>query len=154
LITKNIITLDDARSIASGSKSLHGALAWHKRDNHAGFLIASARVEDADGAFLPGLTVEFEYKAGISLARCQFLFTLFTLRQGAKLRAYQLEISPPEKRTHNETGNIIYGTHEHWGDKAIALSGFGCDDYTRGFAHFCQQINLTADLPPLQQEIP
>ena len=153
MITKNIITLDNARSIASGNKKLHGAPSWHKRDNHAGFLIASARVEDADGALLPGLTVEFEYKAGITLARCQFLFTLFTLRHGAKLRTYQLEISPPDKRTHNEPGNIIYGAHEHWGDKAIALTGFGCDDYQHGFVHFCQQLNLAADVPQLQPEL-
>lgn len=150
---KGIITADEARAIAAIPKKLHGLLGQfvlQKRNNHAGHFVASARVEDADGAFLPGLIVEAEYKAALSLNRCLFLFTLFTQRHGAKLRAYQLEISPPNKLTHNEPGNIIHGAHEHWGDKAIALPGFECDDYSRGFAHFCQQINLTA----VQLELP
>lgn len=147
---KGIIAADEARTIAAIPKNLHGQLVWQKRTNHAGHLVAIARVEDADGAILPGLIVELECKAALTLNRCLFLFTLFTQRHGAKLRAYQLEITPPEKRTHNEPGNIIYGAHEHWGDKTIALPGFGCDDYSRGFAHFCQQINLTA----VQLELP
>lgn len=147
---KGILTSDEARTIAAIQKNLHGHLVWQKRTNHAGHLVATARVEDVDGAILPGLIVELECKAALTLDRCLFLFTLFTQRHGAKLRSYQLEITPPDKLTHNEPGNIIHGTHEHWGDKTIALPGFGCDDYSRGFAHFCQQINLTA----VQLELP
>lgn len=147
---KGILTSDEARTIAAIQKNLHGHLVWQKRTNHAGHLVATARVEDVDGAILPGLIVELECKAALTLDRCLFLFTLFTQRHGAKLRSYQLEITPPDKLTHNEPGNIIHGTHEHWGNKAIALPGFGCDDYSRGFAHFCQQINLTA----VQLELP
>lgn len=147
---KGTITAAEARAIAAVPKKLHGELVLQKRNNHVGHLVASARVEDADGALLPGLLIEVECKAALTLDRCLFLFTLFTQRHGAKLRTYQLEISPPEKRTHTEAGNIIRGTHEHWGNEAIALSGFGCDDYSRGFAHFCQQISLTA----VQLELP
>ena len=147
---KGIIAADEARTIAAIPKKLHGQFAPQKRNNHAGHLVATARVEDADGAILPGLIVEVEYKAPLALDRCLFLFTLFIQRHGAKLRAYQMEITPPDKRTHNEPGNIIYGAHEHWGKEAIALPGFGCDDYSRGLAHFCQQINLTA----IQLELP
>lgn len=147
---KGIVTSDEAKAIASLPKKLHGQLVWQKRNNHVGHIIASARVEDTDGAMLPGLIVELEYKAALTLNRCLFLFTLFTQRHGAKLRAYQLEITPPDKLTHNEPGNIIHGTHEHWGNKTIALSGFGCDDYSRGFEHFCKEINLTA----VQLELP
>lgn len=147
---KGILAAEEARTIAATPKNLHGQLVWQKRTNHAGHMVATARVEDVDGVILPGLIVELEYKAALTLNRCLFLFTLFTQRHGAKLRAYQLEITPPEKLTHNESGNIIYGAHEHWGDKAIALPEFGCDDYSRGFAHFCLQINLTA----VQLELP
>ncbi|MEQ1527446.1 MAG: hypothetical protein ABL911_11970 [Gallionella sp.] len=143
---KGIVTSDEARTIAAIPKNLHNQLVWQKRNNHAGHWVAIERVEDADGAILPGLIVELECKAALTLNRCLFLYTLFTQRHGAKLRAYQL----PEKRTHNESGNIIYGVHEHWGDKAIALQGFGCDDYSRGFEYFCRQINLTA----IQLELP
>ena len=147
---KGIVTFDEARTIAAIPKLLHGQLSWQKRNNHAGHLFVTARVEDVDGAILAGLVVELECKAALTLNRCLFLFTLFTQRHGAKLRAYQLEIAPPDKLTHNEAGNIIHGAHEHWGDKTIALHGFGCDDYSRGLAHFCQQINLTA----IQLELP
>ena len=112
---KGIIAADEARTIAAIPKNLHGQLVWQKRTNHAGHMVATARVEDADGVILPGLIVELECKAALTLNRCLFSFTLFTQRHGAKLRAYQLEITPPEKRTHNEPGNIIYGTHEHLG---------------------------------------
>ncbi|MDP2760404.1 MAG: hypothetical protein Q8O64_08395 [Sideroxyarcus sp.] len=145
-----IVTAVEAHAIAETLKKLHGQFNWTKRDNHVGHLVASARVEDADGAILPSLIVEVEIKAAISFDRCLFLFTLFIQKHGAKLRAYQVEIAPQNKHTHIETGNIIRGAHEHWGDKVIALIGFGCDDYSRGFAHFCQQINLTA----IQLELP
>lgn len=144
------ITPDEAHSIAYIPKKLHGHLTWQKRNNHAGHLVATARVEDADGAILPGLIIELECKMALTLNRCLFLFTLFTQKHGAKLRTFQLEITPPEKLTHNEPGNIIHGSHEHWGDKAIALPGFGCDDYSRGLTHFCQRINLTT----IQLELP
>lgn len=147
---KGFLTSEEVRAIAATPKKLHGQLAWQRRSNHAGHVVATARVEDAEGAIMPGLIVEIECKAALTFDRCLFLFTLFTQRHGAKLRAYQLEISPPDKRTHNEAGNIIRGTHEHWGNEAIALPGFGCDDYSRGFARFCQQINLTA----VQLELP
>ena len=147
---KGFLASNEARSIAAIPKRMHGQFDWQKRNNHVGHLIAFARVEDADGVILPGLIVEVECKAALTLDRCLFLFTLFAQRQGAKLRAYQLEISPLDKRTHNEPGNIIYGTHEHWGNEAIALSGFGCDDYSYGLTHFCQQINLAA----VQLELP
>lgn len=144
------ITDNEVLQIAVIAKNLHTPLVWEKRNNHAGHWIASGRVENSDGVLLPGLIVELEYKSGLTLDRCLYLFTLFSQKHGAKLRGYQLEITPPQKRTHNEPGNIIYGAHEHWGGKAIALPGFGCDDYSRGFTHFCQQINLRA----VQLELP
>lgn len=147
---RGIVTAAEAYAIAASPKTLHRSFDWQKRDNHVGHWVATARVEDADGAILPGLIVEVECKAAITFDRCLFLFILFIQKHGAKLRAYQLEIAPPDKRTHIEPGNIIRGAHEHWGDKAIALAGFGCDDYSRGFAYFCQKINLTA----IQLELP
>jgi len=54
---KGIIAADEARTIAAIPKNLHGQLVWQKRTNHAGHMVATARVEDADGAILPGLIV-------------------------------------------------------------------------------------------------
>jgi len=73
---KGFVTADEARAIAAIPKKLHGQFALQMRNNHAGHLVASARVEDADGAFLPGLIVEAECKAALTLNRCLFLFTL------------------------------------------------------------------------------
>ena len=69
---KGILTSDEALAIAAIPKTPHGQLVWQKRGNHAGHMVASARMEDADGAILPGLIVELECKAALTLNRCLF----------------------------------------------------------------------------------
>lgn len=115
------------------------------RSNHIGHLVAISQPMDEDGAILPGLTVQLEIKSPIIVDRCLFLISLFQLHRGVKLRAYQLEVAPNNKRTHNDKDGPVYGPHEHVGDLVAPCRdpSLTCSALTSAFAFFCQRINLS-----------
>jgi len=92
------------------------------RSNHIGHLVGLGEIaEGRTGITLPGLTVQVEVKAPQDVARCLYLFTVFQLKAGTRHRAYQLEVAPANKRTHNGDNGPIYGPHEHLYEEVTAV---------------------------------
>lgn len=136
----------EAENLIALAKVVNVDLALSPRKNHAGYLIASARVEDEFGATIPGMTVEIEAKAPLLIDACRNTVSLFVLRRAVKWRVHQIEIQPSGKRSHNELGKTIYGPHEHRGDKAQPLhdTNVSCDTSLGDlFALLCLRSNIS-----------
>ena len=93
------------------------------RPNHAGHLIGVGELaESGTGITIPGFTLQIEVKAPCDVARCLYLFSIMHQQAGDRRRAYQLEVSPAGKRTHNGDDQPIHGPHEHVDDDVFAVS--------------------------------
>jgi len=138
----------EARRLALMPKRATSALVWEPRQNHSGHLFAFSQVEDQSGAVIPGLTIYLEVRSPVVATACLYLFTLFKLVDGKRRRAYQLEVAPVEKRTHNEPGRSLYGPHEHFGEM-VALQvqdpGVQCGGWSASFEFFAARCSLTAE---------
>jgi hypothetical protein len=122
-------------------------LQWSVRSNQINILQATAQPEDDTGALIPGLTIQLEIKRAIVADRCLYELGLFKFDSGMRRRAYQLNVCPPDKRSHNDrlTGLVVYGPHEHVGDGVDAISdpAIQCGALELAFQLFCQRINLS-----------
>ena len=138
----------EARRLALMPKRATSALVWEPRQNHSGHLFAFSQVEDQSGAVIPGLTIYLEVRSPVVATACLYLFTLFKLVDGKRRRAYQLEVAPVEKRTHNGSDGPLYGPHEHFGEPvALQVQGPGvrCGEWSACFEFFAARCSLTAD---------
>jgi hypothetical protein len=70
------MTEAEAIQLISQPKSARNWTGFKRRDNHAGHLIGSAILVDAQEITIPGITMEIEVKAPIVTARCLMLFTI------------------------------------------------------------------------------
>lgn len=142
-----------ARQVMAEPKFCDARLHWEVRSNQANRLIATAQPEDDTGAIMPGLTIQLEVKRAIVADRCLYELGLFMLEGGVRRRTYQLNVCPPDKRSHNDqqTGSI-YGPHEHIGNSVTPVTdpAIRCGSLDVAFQHFCTRINLTfsGDLNP------
>ena len=124
------------------------AIRWTsltQRTNHAGHLIGVAELVDAQGITLPGLTLQIEVKAPIDCDRCLYLFSIMRLKNRQRRRAYQLEVAPLGKRTHNGT-TAIHGPHEHIEENepiAIDHPDVRCDNWAGALAWFFKRTHIT-----------
>lgn len=117
---------------------------WRTRNNHAGHLIGVAELVDMHGVTLPGYTLQIEIKAPVDTSRCLYLFSIMRLKQKQRLRAYQLEVAPHNKRTHNGTA-AIYGPHEHIDDAeptAVDDPSVRCDNWTVALDWFFTRVSV------------
>ena len=126
-------------------------MAWLIRDNHAGHVIATAVLTDADGVTLPGLTLVIEAKAPVVTSRCLFLLGIQYNRRGKKGRVYQLEVCPTDKRSHNGMDGPIYGPHEHVGEAGdsvtpLAHPEVSCSNWLGVWAWFVARCNLDLEV--------
>ena len=139
------LTKSHALQILAQPKFCAASLSWAARSNHIGLLLASAQPEDETGAIMPGLTFQLEVKRPIVVDRCQYEFGLFVLENGVRRRAYQLNVTPLNKRSHNAASGPLYGPHEHIGDsvQVVADPNIQCGQLGVAFQFFCQKINLT-----------
>ena len=121
------------------------SLIWAERNNHRGLLLSSFQVEDATGAYLAGVTLRLELKKPIVVNRCLYEFGLFKLHNGASRRAYQLNVTPLDKASHNGPEGTIFGPHEHIGDAVhpVLDGSVRCGNLDVAFKFFCERINLT-----------
>lgn len=123
------------------------ALRWSgfkPRGNHVGHLVGVAELVDAHGITIPGYTLQIEIKAPVDAARCLFLFSIMRLHQKQRLRAYQLEVAPRSKRTHNGV-TVIYGPHEHVGDEEptpITDSSVDCENWAGALQWFFNRVSV------------
>lgn len=120
-------------------------LVWADRSNHSGLLLATAQPEDDTGAIIPGLTMQLEIKRPIIVNRCQYELGLFLLENGTRRRVYQLNVTPRDKRSHNQTSGPLYGPHEHVGDSVQTISDpdIQCGELEVAFKLFCDKANIT-----------
>jgi hypothetical protein len=135
---------DEARHWISLTKVCGANLAWLERPNHAGHLIATAALEDETGATIPGLTLQIEVKKPVMVDRCLYEVGMFALEAGHRRRAYQLNVCPRDKRSHNGATEPIYGPHEHIGTLVVPVSDIraSCGNVQGVFTLFCERINL------------
>ena len=90
-----------AVQVLAPSKFCAAKLNWTDKGNHIGILLAAAQPEDETGAIIPGLTLQLEVKRPVVVDRCQYELGLFLLERGVRRRVYQLNVTPPNKRSHN-----------------------------------------------------
>jgi hypothetical protein len=109
---------EEVNAIIDRSKAMTGDLEWNERPNESLILVAGSNLLDEVGATIPGLTVELFYRRTVVRGEYRYLFTMFQLKGNKKLRAYQIEVVPPEKQSHVEDGEIWFGPHQHFGERA------------------------------------
>jgi hypothetical protein len=119
-------------------------LTWGEKKNHAGLLIATAALDDETGATIPGLTLQLEIKKAILVERFQFELGLFILVKGVRTRVYQLNVTPLDRKSHNDPVNPIYGPHQHIGSRhAEPVQRLQSGDFAEAFCFFCTKTNIT-----------
>jgi hypothetical protein len=135
----------DALPIINATKTAQNWSDFKKRDNHARYVIGVAQLSDADGVFIPGLTLEIEIKATIVSPQCLFQFSLRQKKGKLKEVVYQLEVTPQGKRSHN--GLVpIYGPHEHVGDdepRPITDSSVNRENWDGRLDWFLQRVSVS-----------
>lgn len=138
--------MDDQQLIAL-PKSFCGVVTFGTKDTNTLFKVAAFRPVGEDGSTIPGASVEILLRTGVVADRCKYTFTLFRLANQKKRRVYQLEVVPPDKRSHAGPPRI-YGPHEHYGegdDVRPIQSDLCCTDYQQWLELFCSRISLTLD---------
>ena len=125
------------------------AIRWSgftQRDNHAGHILGVAELVDAQGITMPGYTLQIEVKAAAEVNRCLYLFSIMHLHNKKRLRAYQLEVAPQNKRTHIGNPNI-YGPHEHVGEEdeptPVVSDDVNCDNWESVVRWFFTRVSVT-----------
>lgn len=124
---------EDVQAIIALPKFWHGDLDWKEDPPGSDTLFAKGNLTDADGATIPGLTVELTYlRRGDFEFECNDRFTVFKLVTTKKQRAFQVEVCPADEQSHIEPdGTKYYGPHEHVGERYQALPenhrAAGCD---------------------------
>ena len=138
------LTNSQALQILGQQKFCAASLSWADRNNHMGLLLATTQIEDDTGAIIPGLTLQLEVKRPVIVDRCQYEFGMFLLEHGQRRRVYQLNVTPPDKRSHNTASGPLFGPHEHVGDSVEAVTdpNVQCGHLELAFQYFCQRINL------------
>ena len=139
------MTESEALQLISQPKSARNWTGFKLRDNHAGHLIGSAILVDRQEITIPGVTMEIEIKAPIVTTRCLLLFTLRYRDGKRRPRAYQLEVVPSDKRSHN--GEVpLYGPHEHILElDAVSIQSpeVHCDNWDGCFEWFLNRVNVS-----------
>lgn len=117
---KHLNCLDTKESIEliDMPKSYDQNVAW-KKGNNANYLIAQFIPYDSSDSLkgtIPGVSVQVDYKRPIRIKSSnKTVITLFKLKKGTKLRAYQVEACDEEKISSRNGDEIVYGCHEHIG---------------------------------------
>lgn len=114
--------------------------------SHSAMMAFSAPLVDANGANIQGLTVDIVFRVGqIVPDDCYYHFTVFTFRAGVgRKRAYQLEVVPIDKRSHNDDVRPCWGPHEHIGDFVAEVRNpkLDCTNHHEWFREFCARANI------------
>ena len=117
---------------------------WRPRSTHAGHLVGVAELVGTDGVTLPGYTLQVEIKAPVDANRCLYLFSIMRLHKKQRLRSYQLEVAPHNKRTHNGA-TPIYGPHEHIDDAEptkVDEPSVRCDNWASALEWFFSRVSV------------
>lgn len=135
---------EEIQQILIRPKILLGDLIWGEDPTQSRYQLARFLVADENGATIPGLTVAFDFRRGNVANDCKFTFTLFGQRGTARRRIYQIEVVPPERRSHNGESGALYGPHQHFGEKALPLNvdALGCTHHEQWVREFLKRANI------------
>ena len=117
---------------------------FRPKDNHRGLLVGTAILFDAAEISIPGMTLQIELRAGTVVDDCLITFSIFQRIGLVRHRAYQLEICPIDKLSHNGEESI-YGPHEHMPNgevRAVRETGVDCSNWQGTLAWFLSRTNI------------
>lgn len=139
-----LLSDEEIKQILARPKILLGDLVWGEDPTQSRYQLARFLVADESGATIPGLTVEFDFRRGDVVNDCKFSFTLFGRRGTVSRRVYQIEVVPPERKSHNGESGALYGPHQHVGEKALAIDvgALGCMHHELWVREFLRQANI------------
>lgn len=136
---------DRDQVLINTAKTAIGWSGFKQRHNHAGHVIGVAELTDMQGVTIPGLTLQIEVKAAADVQRCLYLFSIMQTVKTKRTPAYQLEVAPADKRTHNGV-TTIYGPHEHVGrddePTAVVNSDVTCDNWDGALLWFFNRVSI------------
>ncbi|WP_421722393.1 hypothetical protein [Alloalcanivorax xenomutans] len=137
-----------AKKLVDQKKWLHGNIELTVKQHNKRYHICEFRVEDDEFSTIPKVIISISLRVGFIPEECLYTFSIFWQDGGKKYRAYQLEVCPPKKRSHNggKKSASCHGPHEHIGNEVKEVrTGLGCADHHDWFKWFCDRINLTVD---------
>lgn len=142
----SVISEAEARRIIAMPKFLAVDIQYVQSPTNSAFKQFDANLVDELGATIPGLSVVVAFRRGtIAPNDCKFHFTVLAFAPPhGRLRAYQLEIVPEDKKSSIHAGAPIYGPHEHIGDhvEEVRVEALGCMDHEAWFREFCRRANI------------
>lgn len=144
MATQPTLTLSNAQSTIALPKYIDGNVVWINSPQNSRFFSAFFDVLNNQGETIPGLTVDIHFRKG-AIGLCNYKFGLFKFSEGKKLRAYQIEVYPPDQQSHKEIGLTLFGPHQHIGPNAETipeLAHLGCENDTDWFHEFLRRANI------------
>lgn len=144
------LTPEEVEKLLARPKEAMEAPQWRPRENHAGNVIAVSVLLDADSITMPGFTVQLEARAPVVVDSCLYLFSIMVRTSRGPRRAYQLEVCPHGKRSHNDRAGPIFGPHEHVGVEpddvvhSVSDTALHCGDWYGCWEWFLRRCTLTA----------
>jgi hypothetical protein len=145
VLAKHSTTIEECRAIIGLRKAINGDIEWNNKPSNSSYIQASFVIEDENRITIPGLTVELHYRRGLIESECKYSFGIYQLKDGKKLRSYQLEVCPPDKQSHNEPEKKLFGPHHHIGtliECMDSVSHLGCQNHDEWFRQFLKRGNI------------
>lgn len=136
--------LKKIHQILSEKKYAQNWSGFHPRENHRGLIVGSAVLMDSNYVSIPGMTLQIELRAGTVVGDCLITYSIFQLVGLKRVRAYQLEVCPADKLSHNGEEKI-YGPHEHLPDgetHVVKQNGVDCSNWDASFNYFLLRTNI------------
>ncbi len=107
-------------------------------------MVGTAILFDVDGISIPGMTLQIEARLPTLVDDCLITLSVFQRVGSLRQRAYQLEVCPVDKLSHN--GEIpIYGPHEHLPNgevRPVRETGVDCTNWQGMLAWFLSHTNI------------
>lgn len=142
----NCLGTSDSLQLISMPKSYDKDINWNKANN-ANYITSNFTPYDSSDELkgtIPGVTVQIDYKKPIRIKTSnKTVITLFKIKSGIKLRAYQVEACDEKKVSSHDGVNNINGCHEHIGKETNKISPlYKVEDISSWFYFFCDKVYL------------
>lgn len=114
------------------------------KENHRGLWLGTAILFDNNGISMPGLTLQIEFRVPTVVDDCLIILSIFQRIGSKRHRAYQLEVCPIDKLSHNGE-DPIYGPHEHLPNgevHPVRENGVDCQSWPTVIAWFLSRTNI------------
>jgi hypothetical protein len=135
---------DKVNQILRQRKLARNWSGFRPKENHRNLIIGTAPLTDAAGISIVGMTLQIELRVATVVSDCLMTFSIFQLVGPTRHRAYQLEVCPRDKLSHNGE-KTIYGPHEHMPNEevhAVSETGVDCDNWYGSLSWFLTRTNI------------